>query len=176
MSEFYAQRRTNIADISALVGMGLAALGASLTNLKVLATGFKTGNLEPALLRFGVVVVIAAAAGGGCGLLVGRWVGARWERRHRAHRPPDVEESVASHSVAEPVDSGTFVVRELSAEVQRAFALKNGRASPWFGAWDGPRLVAIAQRSATGTWELHTDPGYDRELLRQAVTQRASSP
>lgn len=176
MSEFYTQRRTNIADISALVGMGLAALGASLTNLTILATGFTTGNLEPALLRFGVVVVIAAAAGGGCGLLVGRWAGARWERRHRAHRPPDVEEFVPSHSVAEAPDAGAFVVRELSAEVQRAFALKGAEGSPWFGAWDGPRLVAIAQRSAKDSWELHTDPGYDRELLRQAVTQRASSP
>lgn len=179
MSEFYAARRTQIADLSALACMGIAALGASLTSLKILAAGFRTGNLEPALLRFGAIVVVAALSGGGAGMLLGRWLGARWESRHRAHRPQTADDEVTQAPVAAEFVAGAFVVRELSAETQRSFALRERTPAQarWYGAWEGPRLVGVAPGDGRGSIDASRaaiDPGYDSAAVLSALSKAIS--
>lgn len=169
MSEYYQERRTQIADVTALVGLGVAALVTSLLNLKVLATGFRTGNLEPALLRFGVIVVAGSVAGGALGLLAGRWGGSRWERRHRARRPV-VPEDVADPTPVRQAAVDAWDVRDLSLEAQRALGLRDGEGARWIGAWRGDRLLAMAPLGVQGGLDearLARDPAMEAdEALR----------
>ena len=61
MSDFYSGRRTLLADIGGLLGLGLGAIVAALTVWKVLATGFRTGEMEKAFATFLAAVLGAAA-------------------------------------------------------------------------------------------------------------------
>jgi hypothetical protein len=178
VSDFYAPRRTLFADLGGLVGMGLGALVAAMTVWKVLATGFRTGAMERAFATFLAVVITAGALGGLAGLGVGRWIGGRWERRHRDHRPRPVEEVVtaAPEPTPAPATMGTFAARPLSTEARRVLALAEPHqppnAVPW-GVWDGPRLVAVVRVIGEGERRQveagHHDPGYDPARLLEAV-------
>ncbi len=153
MSDFYAGRRTLFADIGGLAGLGVGAMLAAMTVWKVLATGFRTGQMEKAFAVFLAVVVTAAAVGGAIGLVAGRFLASRWEQRHRRQRPmprDDVAPMLAAPPQAPEAHAtstiGTFATRPLGAEASRALALlqpSGEPAVPW-GVWDGPRMVAVA--------------------------------
>lgn len=177
MSEYYQARRTNIADIAGLIGMGLGALVSSLSTLGVLATGFRTGEMERALLVFGGIVVSASAVSGVAGLLVGRWAGARWEHRHRARRPPSREEPATD----QPLPGTSLLVRPLSQEAQQVLAVTvpDVAAGTWIGLWEGSQLVAVASDNTHLVIAPPFDPVSAREHLttwmRQHSRESASS-
>ncbi len=186
MSEFYSARRTLFADLGGLAGMGLGAFLAAMTVWKVLATGFRTGEMEKAFAIFLAVVGGAGAVGGALGLAGGRWFARRWEERHRAHRPQLAVEDIPAPAVGFepfPATLGTLHVRPLSIETQRALALVRPSGAehgvPW-GTWDGPRLVAVA-------WVRHgaeeavitsvaTDAGYDPARIADLLRTSAAPP
>lgn len=182
MSDFYAGRRTLFADIGGLLGLGLGAIAAALTVWKVLATGFRTGEMEKAFATFLAAVIGAAALGGVGGLGVGRWAGRRWERTHRDRRPPAMADELHTPAPVVPraATLSTFATRPLGAETSRALALVQPSAAgaiPW-GAWDGPRLVAVAWVSGTGAGvqvaHAVTDAGYDVDRMVREIRAAAA--
>ncbi|MBL8959225.1 MAG: hypothetical protein JNJ98_05190 [Gemmatimonadetes bacterium] len=184
MSDFYSGRRTLFADIGGLLGLGLGAIAAALTVWKVLATGFRTGEMEKAFATFLAAVIGAAALGGVGGLGVGRWVGRRWEQTHRRRRPMAAADEPRPAAAPTPgaATLSTFATRPLGAEASRALALVQpsvAGAIPW-GAWDGPRLVAVAWVSGAGAGvqvaHAVTDAGYDLDRMVQEIRVAASTP
>jgi hypothetical protein len=164
VSEYYEARRTNIADITGLVGMGIGALVASLSTLRILATGFRTGHMERALLTFGSIVIGVSAVSGLMGLAVGRWVGARWEHRHRARRHAPADDAATTPASTDAI----FTVRPLSQEAQHTLALTmpNVPEGTWIGLWQGATLVAVAANLA----HVVLAPGFDERVAREQLT------
>jgi hypothetical protein len=173
-SDFYAARRSVIADVSGLIGVGVGALAASLSAYRLLATGFRTGEMEEAFGLFLSALIGAAAVGGLTGLMVGRLVGRLWEQRHRRRRPmPVAEPEAVAPTRQAPVTVGTLSVRELSFEARRAVAIIAARAGTPWGVWDGPRLVGVVWVTGAGhdaaAASVAAEPGYDAERLAQSV-------
>ncbi|MCC6318928.1 MAG: GNAT family N-acetyltransferase [Gemmatimonadaceae bacterium] len=201
VSDFYAPRRTAIADIAGLVGMGLLGSVSTMLVWDDLAGGFRTGRLEKAFLVFLLVVLGASALGGVLGLLAGRVIGRVWERRHRARRGPvrgdrpdaDVSPTDAvrpAPSEAQVASAPGIELRSVGADVAGIMALmqRAGDAGPTrtadvlrrsvgIGAWDGPRLVGMARFVSDGRHGLLSDlvvePAYRRRGIGRALVEAA---
>lgn len=201
LSEFYDSRRSVISDLSALSGFALGVLIASGFAWRVLATGFRTGELERALFYFLSIVLASGLVGGGLGLWSGRIGGRIWEGRHKRHRPA---ESVAeapmpvmetgSLANAEEIDEALgLTFRRFGVEVDQFLVLLR-RARPAepnavrsatnlsrtinIGAYDGARLVGAVRVLTDGRFshiaEVLVDPSYESRGLEAALRERAS--
>lgn len=202
MSEFYDSRRSVISDLSALSGFALGVLIAAGFAWRVLATGFRTGELERALFYFLSIVLGAGVVGGGLGMWSGRIGGRIWEGRHKRHRPAEslaeapmpVLEQAGSRAPAEEIDEALgltfrrfgvevdqFLVllrRALPAEPNAVRSATNLSRTINIGAYDGARLVGAVRVLTDGRFshvaEVLVDPSYASRGLEAALRERAS--
>lgn len=203
MSEFYDSRRTVITDLSALSGLSVGVLIASAFAWRVLATGFRTGELERALFYFLALVLGSGLIGGALGLWTGRVGGRIWERHHRRQRMGTAEDAFVAQVPAPMPDAATLGLgksdersglsfRSFGAEVDQFLVLLR-RASPRergavrtasnlsrtvnIGAYDGERLVGAIRILTDGHFshvaELLVDPDYSSHGLSDALRERA---
>lgn len=182
-------------------GFALGVLIASAFAWRVLATGFRTGELERALFYFLSIVLASGVVGGGLGLLSGRIGGRIWERRHKRHRPAEslmetlapVSEETSGHARTEEIDEALgLTFRRFGVEVDQFLVLLR-RARPGepnavrtatnlsrtinIGAYDGARLVGAARVLTDGRFshiaEVLVDPSYASSGLEAALRDRA---
>jgi hypothetical protein len=200
VSEFYESRRSIISDVSALSGFAVGALVASAFAWRILATGFRTGEMERAMFNFLAIVFGAGFVGGALGLFTGRAGGRVWEGRHRRDRAPapyepepaapraaSPDRSVSTDDEFDP-DLGLHI-RMFGAEVDQFMVLlrraHSGDAmrtatqlshTANFGAYDGPRLVAAARVLTDGRFwqvaEVLVDPDYAGRDVAPALLRR----
>jgi ribosomal protein S18 acetylase RimI-like enzyme len=199
VSEFYSERRTIIADVAGLLGMGLAGFAASTFVWEALATGFRTGRLERAFFIFLVVVLGASAVGGVIGLWTGRVIGGIWERRHRRLRPPSREDdpvavvTAADHGAtaeaAGPATSAApgIALRGFTSDVAAPFhelmrrvsrdpnaaetSADSLRRSLNIGAWDAGRLVGVVRVMHDGHASVVADLVVDPDYRRRGIAR-----
>jgi hypothetical protein len=169
---------------------------------RLLATGFRTGELERALFYFLVIVLGAGLVGGGIGLWSGRIGGQIWEGRHKRHRPAETLDEASppapdprdARAPTEEIDEALGLrFRRFGVEVDQFLVLLR-RAQPSepnavrsatnlsrtvnIGAYDGARLVGAARVLTDGRFshiaEVLVDPAYAARGLESALRERAS--
>lgn len=112
--DFYGPRRGELADAVAILGFVLGFLGAAPYGWGALARSFEDGgDATIGVIRFASTLVAAGLVAGGIGYLVGRIVGAAWERRHRRHASvkPEAGPDRASETAASPEETVAAVAR-----------------------------------------------------------------
>jgi len=169
---------------------------------RLLATGFRTGELERALFYFLVIVLGAGLAGGALGLWSGRIGGRIWEGRHKRHRPAetmaepiatvpvpgaagamkeDVDEALGVRFRRFGVEVDQFLVllrRALPSEPNAVRSATNLGRTVNIGAYDGARLVGAVRVLTDGRFshiaEVLVDPEYSSTGLELALRERAN--
>lgn len=178
----------------------MGVLIASAFAWRLLATGFRTGELERALFYFLLVVLGAGLAGGALGLWSGRVGGRIWEGRHKRHRPAENADLAAPPPVPDAarvraeefeealglrfrrfgVEVDQFLVllrRALPREPNAVRNATNLSRTVNIGAYDGARLVGAARVLTDGRFshiaEVLVDPDYASRGLEAALRERA---
>lgn len=113
--DYYGPRRGELADALAILGFVLGFFGAAPFGWGALTRSFEDGaDATMGVIRFAVTLVLVGLATGGAGYLLGRIIGAVWERGHRRRQvggKPEAGPDRASETAASPEETVAAVAR-----------------------------------------------------------------
>jgi GNAT superfamily N-acetyltransferase len=180
VSDYYAVRRTTIADLVAFLGFLVGFIGSSPIAWPYLSVGFTTGNITSGFFYFIVIICGSGVIGGLVGLAVGHAVARVWEQAHRSMRGlrkrgvgPATRDAQLAALESRPAPRATphHALAEIRYDpVPDAAAFTGLARRVWSPPYDTARLADALQRTVNiGAWHGDRLVGAARVLSDGAV-------